>query len=94
MGSVKFGNYATVVTGISYALQLVLGSLLKLAGPWSAGPLPLVFASFIPFLLDIPATTDFTVLGYNLTDKVRSSTASQELTLPASQPMTESTDSP
>lgn len=69
-GSAKFGSYAAVVTGMSYALQLVLGGLLQLKAPWAPGPLPLVFASFIPFLLDIPATSDFTVLGYKMTDKV------------------------
>lgn len=70
-GSVKFGSYAAVVTGLSYALQLLLGSLVQVQGPLAPAPLALVFASFIPFLLDIPATRDFTVLGYTLTDKVR-----------------------
>lgn len=69
-GSVKFGSYAAVVTGLSYALQLLLGSLVQVTGPWPPAPLSLLFASFIPFLLDIPATRDFTVLGYTLTDKV------------------------
>jgi hypothetical protein len=69
-GSVKFGSYAAVVTGMSYALQLLLGRLVQVQGPWAPAPLALVFASFVPFLLDIPATRDFTVLGYTLTDKV------------------------
>lgn len=69
-GSAKFGSYAAVVTGMSYALQLVLGGVLQQKAPWTPGPLPLVFASFIPFLLDIPATSDFTVLGCKMTDKV------------------------
>lgn len=70
-GSVKFGSYAATVTGMSFGLQVALGRLLQVEGPWSPGPLALVFASFVPFLLDIPATSDFTVLGYRLTDKVR-----------------------
>lgn len=56
---------------MSYGLQFLLGSLLQLHSPWAPGPLPLVFASFVPFLLDIPATSDFTVMGYKMTDKVR-----------------------
>jgi hypothetical protein len=69
-GSAKFGSYAAVVTGMSCALQLLLGSLLQVKIGWAPGPLPLVFASFIPFLADIPATSDFTLLGYKMTDKV------------------------
>lgn len=69
-GSAKFGSYAAVVTGMSCALQLLLGSLLHVKSGWAPGPLPLVFASFIPFLADIPATSDFTLLGYKMTDKV------------------------
>jgi hypothetical protein len=69
-GSTKFGSFAATVTGMSYALQLLLGSILQMKVPWAPGPLPLVFASFVPFLLDIPATSDFTVLGYKMTDKV------------------------
>jgi hypothetical protein len=71
---VKYGSFAATVTGMSYALQLLLGSVLQVKAPWAPGPLPLVFASFVPFLLDIPATSDFTVLGYKMTDKVRVST--------------------
>lgn len=70
-GSTKFGSYAAVVTGMSYTLQFVLGRLFHVKSPWAPGPLPLVFASFIPFMLDIPASNDFTVLGYKMTDKVR-----------------------
>lgn len=69
-GSAKYGSYAAVVTGMSYTLQLLLGSLLQAKGAWPPCPLPLVFASFVPFLLDVPATSDFTLLGYKMTDKV------------------------
>lgn len=73
-GSRKYGSYAAVVTGISYALQLGLGSLLSSNSPLPPAPLPLVFSSFIPFLLDIPPTSQFNVLGYRMSDKVSPAT--------------------
>lgn len=69
-GSNKYGSYAAVVTGLSYVLQLGISSILQLKAPLAPGPLPLVFASFVPFLLDIPPTSHFTVMGYKMSDKV------------------------
>lgn len=68
-GSRKFGSYAAVVTGMSYALQLGISTLMQSRSPLPPAPLPLVFAGFVPFLLDIPPTSQFTVLGYKMSDK-------------------------
>lgn len=57
------------MTGLSYSLQLGAAGLLQLRPP-PPGPLPLLFASFVPFLLDIPPTSHFSVLGYRMSDKV------------------------
>lgn len=69
-GSGKYGSYAAVVTGMSYALQLGIGRLVDSSAPLPPAPLPLVFASVLPFLLDIPPASHFTVMGYKMSDKV------------------------
>jgi hypothetical protein len=69
-GSRKYGSYAAIVTGLSCALQLGVSGLLQWKVPLAPAPLQLVLASFVPFLVDIPPTSFFTVLGYKLSDKV------------------------
>jgi len=69
-GSQTYGTYAAVVTGLSCALQLGLSRLLHVEVPIAVGPLPLVFASFVPFMFDIPGTSHFSVLGWTMSDKV------------------------
>jgi hypothetical protein len=69
-GSSKFGAYAVAVTGVSYAVQLLVDRALRWDAPPPPAPLPLLFASFLPFLLDVPALSHFSVLGWQLSDKV------------------------
>eukprot|EP00775_Hariotina_reticulata_P001734 gene1734-2076_t len=68
-GSRTYGTYAAVVTGLSCALQLGLSRLLHIEVPLAVGPLPLVFASFVPFMFDIPGSSHFSVLGWTMSDK-------------------------
>lgn len=78
-GSKKYGAYALAVTGLSYALQLSLGRLAALSsgtaggaassGAMPSGPMPIIFASFVPFLLSVPPTSSFSLLGLSMTDK-------------------------
>ncbi|WIA29290.1 hypothetical protein OEZ86_011795 [Tetradesmus obliquus] len=68
-GSRKYGSYAAIVTGLSCALQLGVSGLLQWKVPLAPAPLQLVLASFVPFLLDIPPTSFFSVLGYKMSDK-------------------------
>eukprot|EP00877_Chromochloris_zofingiensis_P000158 jgi/Chrzof1/10142/Cz04g30140.t1 len=69
-GSAKFGAYASAVTGLSYIIQMAVSRLFHLAGPLPPAPLPLIFASFVPFLLDIPPSSKFSFMGWSFTDKV------------------------
>lgn len=52
-------------------LQMAVSRLFHLAGPLPPAPLPLIFASFVPFLLDIPPSSKFSFMGWSFTDKVR-----------------------
>ncbi len=77
-GSRRFGAYAVAVTGLTYALQALITRLLQLghaAGESSGASmlplsLPLIFASFVPFLLDIPASNRFSLGAWKLSEKV------------------------
>jgi hypothetical protein len=60
------------VTGLSYALQVAAARLLRGAlplAPLLPLPLPLALASFVPFALDVPATSSFTFLGVRASEK-------------------------
>lgn len=69
-GSAKFGSFALVVSGLSWGLH----TSLHLAYGWqravSSTPYGLIFACFVPFIFDIPPSTQFTLFGADLSDKV------------------------
>jgi hypothetical protein len=69
-GSTKFASRAVAVTGLAFLLQLTLDRLIRWQAPLPPLSLPLVFSSFIPWVLDIPASSQFAVLGLPLSDKV------------------------
>lgn len=69
-GSAKFGSFALVVSGLSWGLH----TSLHLAYGWQRAvpstPYGLIFACFVPFIFDIPPSTQFTLFGADLSDKV------------------------
>lgn len=69
-GSAKFAGYAFVTSTLSYGLQLGLQSAYRLRGGMPTGPYGLIFASFVPFIFDVPPTTRFTMFGMQLSDKL------------------------
>lgn len=67
-GSAKYGSFVAVACGLTYALEVAAASLL---GQHSAsGPYPIIFASLVQFVLDVPPLHNFQVFGWRVTDKV------------------------
>ena len=66
-GSAKHGACVASTLTISYALQSVASAALSTALP--SGPYGLIFANFVPFMLDIPPAQNFTLFGLPMTDK-------------------------
>lgn len=69
-GSRKFSAYTTVVSTISYGLQAAIQAAYKMK-PLSSGPYGFIFASFLPFVFDVPPSQRFSLLGVPLSDKVK-----------------------
>ncbi|CAD7699146.1 unnamed protein product [Ostreobium quekettii] len=68
-GTGKFGGFAFTTGALSYGLQLGLQAAYRLRRGMPTGPYGLIFASFVPFILDVPPTSRFTVCGLQMTDK-------------------------
>lgn len=67
LGSSRYGSFAMVTCATSFIFE---GILFRFLGKESAtGPYALIFASLIPFILDVPHLHSFSVLGLRMTDK-------------------------
>ncbi|KAL1220135.1 Rhomboid-like protein 18 [Cardamine amara subsp. amara] len=71
IGSNKYSVFILFSGFVSVILEAILLSLFKdpTANLLTSGPYALVFASFVPFYLDIPVTKRFGVFGVNFSDK-------------------------
>ncbi|CAH2063944.1 unnamed protein product [Thlaspi arvense] len=71
IGSNKYSIFIVFSGTVSLLLEVILLSQLKdtTANLLTSGPYGLIFASFIPFYLDIPVSTRFRVFGVNFSDK-------------------------
>ncbi|CAN8287027.1 unnamed protein product [Cochlearia groenlandica] len=71
MGSNKYSVFILFSASVSLILQIILLSLLKdpTANLVTSGPYALIFASFVPFCLDIPVSKRFHVFGIHISDK-------------------------
>ncbi|XP_019084905.1 PREDICTED: rhomboid-like protein 20 isoform X2 [Camelina sativa] len=71
IGSNKYSVFLLFSGSVSLLLEVFLLSLLKdtTTNLLTSGPYGLIFASFIPFYLDIPVSTRFRVFGVNFSDK-------------------------
>ncbi|EFH58017.1 ubiquitin-associated /TS-N domain-containing protein [Arabidopsis lyrata subsp. lyrata] len=71
IGSNKYSVFILFSGFVSLILETILLSLTKdpTANLLTSGPYALVFASFVPFFLDIPVTKRFGVLGVHFSDK-------------------------
>lgn len=67
-GSAKYGSFVLTACGISYLLEVAAASLLGL--PSASGPYPIIFASLVSFVLDVPPLHRLNVFGWRATDKV------------------------
>ncbi|GAB4823131.1 hypothetical protein N2152v2_010177 [Parachlorella kessleri] len=66
-GSNKYGSFVVATCGISYLLEMAAASLLRI--PSASGPYPIIFASLVPFVLDVPPLHNLQVFGWRATDK-------------------------
>ncbi|CAA7060515.1 unnamed protein product [Microthlaspi erraticum] len=71
IGSNKYSVFILFSGTVSLLLEVFLLSFLKdtTANLLTSGPYGLIFASFIPFYLDIPVSTRFRVFGVSFSDK-------------------------
>lgn len=72
MGSNKYSVFSLFSIAVSLPLEILSLVLLKDTNYITAlasGPYGLIFASFIPFFLDIPITSRFRIFGVNFSDK-------------------------
>ncbi|KAG8045182.1 hypothetical protein GUJ93_ZPchr0008g13966 [Zizania palustris] len=72
IGSNKYSVFSLFTVSVSSVLEILSLVLLKDTNYVSAlasGPYSLIFASFIPFFLDIPVTSRFRIIGVNFSDK-------------------------
>ena len=67
-GSAKHGAFVASTLALNYALQAAAAAALSAALP--SGPYGLIFASFVPFSVDVPPAQRFSFFGLPLTDKV------------------------
>eukprot|EP00898_Chlorokybus_atmophyticus_P000786 jgi/Chlat1/1708/Chrsp127S01937 len=70
VGSSKFGAYTVITLALSSLLQVASLVIQSDSRPLASGPYGLIFASFVPFLFDIPHAARFSVFGLRLSDKV------------------------
>lgn len=70
-GSNKYGTFTAFVFGSAYVLEQAAIKLLGWIPAPIPGPFPLIFANYVPFFFDVPATQRFQLFGLPLTDKVR-----------------------
>ena len=68
LGSAKYGSFVAAACGAAYFLEMLAGSLLRL--PAASGPYPVIFASLVSFVLDVPPLHNLQVFGVRATDKV------------------------
>ncbi|RZS17539.1 hypothetical protein BHM03_00049692 [Ensete ventricosum] len=69
MGSNKYSVFVLFCIIVSTFFEILASALLKDSNILASGPYGLIFATFIPFFVDIPVTSRFRVLGINFTDK-------------------------
>ncbi|XP_062196167.1 rhomboid-like protein 20 isoform X1 [Phragmites australis] len=72
MGSNKYSVFCLFTITVSSLLEIFSLVLLKDTNYISAlasGPYGLIFASFVPFFIDIPVTSQFRIFGLNFSDK-------------------------
>ncbi|ESQ52835.1 hypothetical protein EUTSA_v10017035mg [Eutrema salsugineum] len=71
IGSNKYSVFILFSGFVSLTLQIILLSLFKdpTANLLTSGPYALIFASFVPFYLDIPVSKRFNVFGVHFSDK-------------------------
>ncbi|KAK3159914.1 hypothetical protein QOZ80_1BG0052700 [Eleusine coracana subsp. coracana] len=72
IGSNKYSVFCLFSITVSSLLEILSLVLLKdtnYISSLASGPYGLIFASFVPFFLDIPVTSRFRVFGLNFSDK-------------------------
>lgn len=69
LGPTKYAGYAAFVLIGSLVCKLLLRKLFHLQT--ASGPIPLIFANFVAFAVDVPPTACFSAMGWRCTDKVR-----------------------
>ncbi|KAI4348592.1 hypothetical protein L6164_009300 [Bauhinia variegata] len=71
IGSNKYSVFTLFSVLVSLLLEILAIALLKdpAANLVTSGPYGLIFASFVPFFLDIPVSTRVRVLGFQFSDK-------------------------
>ncbi|KAM0830912.1 hypothetical protein ACQ4PT_065895 [Festuca glaucescens] len=72
IGSNKYSVFSLFTITVSLLLEILSLVLLKdtnYISTLASGPYGLIFASFIPFFLDIPITSRFRIFGVNFSDK-------------------------
>jgi len=69
MGSSKFGGYTAVVVSMSTLLQIAAYVIFPTA-KFTPGPYSWIFACFVLFWTEIPATYRFRLVGISATDKL------------------------
>lgn len=72
IGSNKYSVFSLFTITVSLLLEILSLVLLKdtnYISDLASGPYGLIFASFIPFFLDIPVTSRFRIFGVNFSDK-------------------------
>lgn len=67
-GSAKHGAFVVSTLALNYAFQTAASAALSAVLP--SGPYGLIFASFVPYTLDVPPAQRFSFFGMPLTDKV------------------------
>lgn len=69
MGSNKFASFVLVTSAMSTLLQIGVTQLYRGCYPLASGPFGLIFGCAIPFVMDVPVSSKFSILGLPLTDK-------------------------
>lgn len=69
MGSNKFASFVFVTSAMSTLLQIGITQLCHGCYPLASGPFGLIFGCAAPFVMDLPVSSKFSVLGLPLTDK-------------------------
>lgn len=70
IGSNKYSVFILFSAAVPFLLESIILALLKdPSASITSGPYGLIFASFVPFFLDIPVSTRFRVFGSHFSDK-------------------------